>query len=79
MRGAYHGASARDYSVDAQRSALGGDFGKELSGMGVVGIAMRTALPEARPGVYLGLSLGVAFPFSLILALPLYALAAGAP
>ncbi|MFN7304191.1 MAG: sodium-dependent bicarbonate transport family permease [Phenylobacterium sp.] len=40
--------------------------------------AMRTALPEARPGVYLGLSLGVAFPFHLILGLPLYALAAGA-
>ena len=40
--------------------------------------AMRTALPEARPGVYLGLSLGVAFPFNLILGLPLYALAAGA-
>jgi hypothetical protein len=40
--------------------------------------AMRTALPEAKPGVYLGLSLGVAFPFNLILGLPLYALAAGA-
>jgi hypothetical protein len=39
---------------------------------------MRTALPEAKPGVYLGLSLGVAFPFNLILGLPLYALAAGA-
>ena len=30
------------------------------------------------PGVYLGLSLGVAFPLNLILGLPLYALAAGA-
>jgi hypothetical protein len=40
--------------------------------------ALRIALPEAKPGVYLGLALGVAFPFHLILGLPLYALAAGA-
>ena len=39
---------------------------------------MRNALPEAKPGVYLGFSLGVAFPCNLILGLPLYALAEGA-
>ena len=34
--------------------------------------AMRLALPEARPGLYLTLSIGVTFPFNLILGLPLY-------
>lgn len=34
--------------------------------------AMRIALPEARPAVYLTLSLGVTFPFNLTIGLPLY-------
>ena len=34
--------------------------------------AMRLALPDARPGIYLTLSLGVTFPFNLSLGLPLY-------
>jgi len=34
--------------------------------------AMRVALPEADPGVSLTLSLGVTFPFNLVLGLPLY-------
>ncbi|MEM6938927.1 MAG: sodium-dependent bicarbonate transport family permease [Pseudomonadota bacterium] len=34
--------------------------------------AMRVALPEANPTVYLTLSLGVTFPFNLTLGLPLY-------
>lgn len=34
--------------------------------------AMRVALPEANPSVYLTLSLGVTFPFNLTLGLPLY-------
>jgi hypothetical protein len=34
--------------------------------------AIRLALPEARPSVYLTLSLGITFPFNLILGLPLY-------
>ena len=35
--------------------------------------AMRVALPEARPSIYLTLSLGVTFPFNLTLGIPLYA------
>jgi hypothetical protein len=35
--------------------------------------AMRLALPEARPAIYLTLSLGVTFPFNLTLGIPLYA------
>lgn len=38
--------------------------------------AMRVALPEARPAIYLTLSLGVTFPFNLTLGLPLYLLLA---
>ena len=34
--------------------------------------AMRLALPEAKPGIYLTLSLGVTFPFNLALGIPLY-------
>lgn len=34
--------------------------------------AMRVALPEANPAVYLTLSLGITFPFNLTLGIPLY-------
>ena len=34
--------------------------------------AMRVALPEAKPAIYLTLSLGVTFPFNLVLGIPLY-------
>lgn len=34
--------------------------------------AMRLALPEAKPSIYLTLSLGVTFPFNLALGIPLY-------
>lgn len=34
--------------------------------------AMRLALPEARPSIYLTLSLGVTFPFNIALGIPIY-------
>ncbi len=34
--------------------------------------AMRLALPKAKPAIYLTLSLGISFPFNLIIGLPLY-------
>ncbi len=40
--------------------------------------AMRVALPEANPSVYLTLSLGVTFPFNLVLGIPLYVAVASA-
>lgn len=33
---------------------------------------IRHAIPEARPGLYLGLSLGITFPFNILLGIPLY-------
>jgi hypothetical protein len=39
--------------------------------------AMRVALPDANPSVYLTLSLGVTFPFNLVLGIPLYVAVAG--
>jgi uncharacterized protein len=39
--------------------------------------AMRVALPEANPSIYLTLSLGITFPFNLTLGIPLYLGAAG--
>ena len=35
--------------------------------------AMRVALPEANPSVYLTLALGVTFPFNLVVGIALYA------
>lgn len=40
--------------------------------------AMRVALPEANPSIYLTLSLGITFPFNLTLGIPLYVAAANA-
>ncbi len=34
--------------------------------------AMRLALPEANPSIYLSMSLGITFPFNLIIGIPLY-------
>jgi uncharacterized protein len=38
--------------------------------------AMRLALPEADPGLYLSMSLGVTFPFNIIFGIPLFAMLA---
>ena len=38
--------------------------------------AMRVALPDAKPSIYLPLSLGVTFPFNLALGIPIYIYAA---
>ncbi|HMO06745.1 MAG TPA: sodium-dependent bicarbonate transport family permease [Paracoccaceae bacterium] len=40
--------------------------------------AMRVALPEANPSIYLTLSLGVTFPFNLIVGIPVWVAVAGA-
>lgn len=34
--------------------------------------ALRTAMPEASPTMYLGLSLGITFPFNVVIGIPLY-------
>ncbi len=39
--------------------------------------AMRLTLPEARPAIYLTMSLGVTFPFNLVIGIPLYITVAG--
>jgi hypothetical protein len=38
--------------------------------------AVRLALPEANPGITLATSLGVTFPFNLVIGIPLYLLIA---
>jgi hypothetical protein len=40
--------------------------------------AMRLALPEADPGLYLSMSLGVTFPFNIMIGIPLFAMLAQA-
>ncbi|MUK90389.1 sodium-dependent bicarbonate transport family permease [Ornithinibacillus sp. L9] len=34
--------------------------------------ALKTSVPEANPSIYLGLALGVTFPFNLIIGIPMY-------
>lgn len=60
-------------------------LGLETSGAAVLGIlaasssyiavpaAMRLALPEADPGIYLSMSLGITFPFNIIVGISLFA------
>jgi len=38
---------------------------------------IRHALPEVNPALYMGMSLGITFPFNIILGIPLYAYVAG--
>ena len=33
---------------------------------------LRTAMPEANPSLYFGMSLGLTFPFNILLGIPLY-------
>jgi hypothetical protein len=33
---------------------------------------LRTAIPEAKPSIYFGLSLGITFPLNLLLGIPTY-------
>ena len=39
---------------------------------------VRHAIPEANPALYFGMSLGMTFPFNILLGLPLYMTAAKA-
>jgi hypothetical protein len=39
----------------------------------VVPAVLRHAIPEARPGLYLGMSLGLTFVFNILIGIPLYA------
>jgi hypothetical protein len=38
---------------------------------------LRTAIPEARPSLYFGMSLGITFPLNLLVGIPGYAWVAG--
>jgi uncharacterized protein len=38
----------------------------------VVPAIVRYAIPEARPGVYFTMALGLTFPFNILLGVPLY-------
>lgn len=64
--------------------AVGAAVGLSLGGIVLMGVlagsssyiaapaALRSSVPEANPSIYLGLSLGVTFPFNLIVGIPLY-------
>ncbi len=69
---------------------VGAALGLSIGGIALMGVltasasyiavpaAMRVALPEANPSIYLTLSLGVTFPFNLTLGIPIYIAAATA-
>ncbi len=67
--GVYVGASMLDFSVGG--SMLVGVLGASASYIAVPP-AMRLAVPEANPSFYLTLSLGITFPFNVIVGIPLY-------
>jgi hypothetical protein len=63
---------------------VGSLSGLSVGGMMVMGVlaasasyiaapaALKTSVPDANPSIYLGMSLGITFPFNLIFGLPLY-------
>lgn len=63
---------------------VGNFVGLSLGGVTLMGVlagsasyiaapaALKTSVPEANPSIYLGLSLGVTFPFNLIIGIPIY-------
>ena len=67
--GVYVGANMLDFSVGG--ATLVGVLGASASYIAVPP-AMRLAIPEANPSFYLTLSLGITFPFNVIIGIPLY-------
>lgn len=65
LAGLSHGGTALMITLAASASYI------------AVPAALRLALPEARPSIYLPLSLGVTFPFNLTIGIPLYLALAG--
>jgi hypothetical protein len=71
-------------------TAIGTTIGLDIASAASLGIlaasasyiavpaAMRLALPQADPGLYLSMSLGVTFPFNIIAGIPLFAMLARA-
>ena len=68
-------AGALAIGLDAGSSALLMTLAASASYIAVPA-AMRVALPEARPAIYITLSLGITFPFNLIVGIPIYIWAA---
>jgi len=67
--GVYVGAEILDFSIGG--ATLVGVLGASASYIAVPP-AMRLAVPEANPSFYLTLSLGITFPFNVIVGIPLY-------
>lgn len=67
--GTYIGSSILDFSVGG--ATLVGVLAASASYIAVPP-AMRLAVPEANPSFYLTLSLGITFPFNVIVGIPLY-------
>ncbi len=65
-------ALALGAGLDAGSAAALGILAGSASYIAVPAV-MRLALPEANPGLYLGMSLAVTFPFNLTLGIPYYA------
>lgn len=58
--------------LDAGTAAMLGILAASASYIAVPA-AMRMALPEANPGIYLSMSLGITFPFNIVVGIPLFA------
>ena len=51
---------------------LGGSKRRYASVGDSIVVSVKDAIPNANPAIYLGLSLGVTFPFNIIVGIPLY-------
>mgnify|MGYP000173600420 CR=1 FL=1 len=84
----WSGDVEKAYQRLAQRASKIVVMGLSMGGAAVLGVlaasasyiaapaAVRLALPEANPGIYLAASLGITFPFNLTIGIPLIVLVA---
>lgn len=76
MNGAAAVLLASFVGLDAPVAAILGILAASASYIAVPA-AMRLALPEANPGIYVSMSLGITFPFNIVVGIPLLASLAG--
>ena len=51
---------------------VGGSKRRYASIGDIIVVSVKDAIPNANPAIYLGLSLGVTFPFNVIIGIPVY-------
>ena len=71
IREAFHRHAVRDFVLDSE-AELGKLLDETGARPGELVLVVRIALPKASPGLYVTASLGITFPFNLVVGIPLY-------